>query len=55
MVDGELAVIMEPTGCYPCELLGIFLGLLISPPTFFIFTGWLVSQIPEKTDHIVRQ
>ena len=42
MVDGDLAVIVEPTGCYPCDLLDIFLGMLVSPPTFFILTGWLV-------------
>lgn len=49
MVDGDLTFIMGPTRCYPCDLLGIFLGLLISPPTFLILSGWLVSLIPKKT------
>ena len=52
MVDGDLATIIEPTGCYPCDLLGIFLGLLISPPTFFILANWLVSLTPEEADQI---
>lgn len=49
MVNGDLTVIMKPTGCYPCDLLGFFLGLLNSPPTFFILNGRLVSLIPQKT------